>query len=205
VGVSPPLRGLRHRFTEEDVVALWKTGRNLMPPQPQLTPEQQRQLLDFLFVKDRPQPPPNPNELPRFSFGGYVKVLDHENYPGCKPPWGTLNCIDLDSGKIAWTVPLGEYAELTAKGMPKTGTENFGGAMVTAGGLVFASGTRDKRIRAFDAETGAELWSAELPLHGTTMPASYEVNGKQYVVLPATGGGKLGGESGDAWVAFTLP
>ena len=104
-------------------------------------------------------------------------MSDPEGYPGCNPPWGTLNCLDLNTGKLVWKVPLGEYPELTAKGVPKTGTENFGGAMVTAGGLVFCSGTRDNKIRAFDAETGAELWSAVLPLHGTAPPASYEAGG----------------------------
>ena len=156
-------------------------------------------------MRDRPQPPDDPNAPPRYSFGGYLKLLDPEGYPGCKPPWGTLTCLDLDRGKIAWQVPLGEYPELTARGMPKTGTENFGGAMVTAGGLVFCSGTRDNKIRAFDADSGVELWSAGLPLHGTAPPASYEVNGRQFIVLPATGGGKLGGPTGDAWVAFALP
>jgi quinoprotein glucose dehydrogenase len=114
-------------------------------------------------------------------------------------------CIDLNTGKKAWSVPFGEYPELTRQGIPVTGQENFGGAMVTASGLVFASGTWDKRIRAFDADTGKELWSYALPFLGTAPPASYEVGGRQYIVLPATGGGKLGGESGDAWVAFALP
>lgn len=205
VGVAPPLRGLRHRLSEEQVKEILHHGRNLMPPPPPLTAEQETQLLDFLFVRDRPQPPEDPRAPPRYSFGGYVKVLDPEGYPGCKPPWGTLTCLDLDRGKIAWQVPLGEYPELTAKGVAKTGTENFGGAMVTAGGLVFASGTRDNQIRAFDADSGTELWSAPLPLHATAPPASYEAQGRQFVVVPATGGGKLGGPTGDAWVAFALP
>ena len=205
VGTAPPLRGLRHRLKDEDVRALWKTGRNLMPPQPQLTEEQQRALLDFLFVRDRPQPPPDPNAPPRYAFGGYIRIMDSEQYPGCKPPWGTLNCLDLNSGKLMWKVPLGDYDVLNKAGIPKTGTENFGGAMVTAGGLVFCSGTRDNKIRAFDSDNGAELWSAPLPLHGTAPPATYEADGRQFIVLPATGGGKLGGPSGDAWVAFALP
>jgi quinoprotein glucose dehydrogenase len=102
-------------------------------------------------------------------------------------------------------VPLGEYPGLAAKGVPKTGQENFAGCMVTAGGVVIASGTRDKKIRAFDADNGVELWSYQLPLHATAPPASYEVNGRQFIVVPVTGGGKLGGPTGDSWMAFALP
>ncbi len=205
IGVAPPLRGLRHRMKDAEVSALLKTGRNLMPPAPPMTAEQEKQLLDFLFVRDRPQPPEDSNAAPRYSFGGYRKLLDQEDFPGCLPPWGSLNCLDLNTGKLLWKVPLGEYDALTKQGVPKTGTENFGGAIVTGGGLVFASGTRDNKIRAFDSETGAELWSARLPLHGTTAPSTYEVNGRQFLVIPATGGGKLGGLTGDSYVAFALP
>ena len=162
-------------------------------------------MLGFIFLRDRTQPPSDAKpSRPAYTYNGYPKLLDHENYPGNKPPWGTLNCIDLNTGKLRWKVPLGEYPELTAQGIPRTGTENFGGAMVTAGGLVFCSGTRDNLIRAFDAKTGEELWSHKLPLHGTAPPATYWVNGRQFVVIAATGGGKLGGPAGDSWVAFAL-
>jgi glucose dehydrogenase/sugar phosphate isomerase/epimerase len=206
IGTAPPLRGLRHRLKDSDVLALFKTGRNLMPVPPPMTDVEQTALLDFLFLRDRSQPPSTAKRArPAYTSNGYPKLLDHENYPGNKPPWGTLNCIDLNTGMLRWKVPLGEYPELTAQGVPKTGTENFGGAMVTAGGLVFCSGTRDNMIRAFDSATGAELWSNKLPLHGTAPPATYTVNGRQYIVIAATGGGKLGGPTGDSWVAFALP
>jgi quinoprotein glucose dehydrogenase len=104
-----------------------------------------------------------------------------------------------------WRVPLGEYDELSAQGVPKTGTENFGGPTVTAGGLVFCAGTRDSRIRAFDKDTGEELWSAQLPWVGSAPPSVYEVNGREFVVLAASGGGKLATPTGDAYVAFALP
>ena len=121
-----------------------------------------------------------------------------------KPPWGTQNAIDLDKGEIAWTVPLGEFAELTKRGIPRTGTENYGGPIVTAGGLVFIGATKDEKFRAFDKKTGKVLWETSLPAGGYASPATYEVNGKQYVVI-AAGGGKMGTRSGDAYIAFALP
>ncbi len=208
LGVAPPLRGLRHRLDDAAVRALWKTGRNIMPPlPPTVTAEQSQALLDFLMGRDRGKAPAaeDPAALPRYSFNGYRRLVDQEAYPGTKPPYGTLACIDLNSGRKLWQVPLGEFAELTKAGVPKTGTENFGGPAVTAGGLVFCSGTKDNRIRAFDSDSGAELWSAELPFHGSTMPTIYEAGGREFVVIPATGGGKIGGAEGDAWVAFALP
>ncbi len=205
-GMAPPLRGLRHRMKEDDVVALLKTGRNSMPAAPEMSATDQKALLDFLFLRDRELPDVTGKEArPRYSHNGYPKLLDHEEYPGCKPPWGTLNCIDLNTGRLLWKVPLGEYAELTRQGIPKTGTENFGGAIVTAGGLVFCAGARDEKIRAFDADSGAELWEAKLPWGGYAPPATYEVDGRQFVVIAATGGGKLGTPTGDAWIAFALP
>ncbi len=207
IGGAPPLRGLRHRLKDADVLALLQTGRNLMPPAPPLTDQDQKALLDFLFLRDHPDWKPGEAKPPRpaYAMNGYPKLLDHEGYPGCTPPWGTLNCLDLNTGKLRWQVPLGEHPELTAQGVPKTGTENFGGAIVTAGGLVFCSGTRDGLLRAFDSETGAELWSHTLPWRGSAPPATYSIGGRQFVVIPATGGGKLGPPTGDAWVAFALP
>ncbi|MFA6544409.1 MAG: PQQ-binding-like beta-propeller repeat protein, partial [Limisphaerales bacterium] len=207
IGVAPPLRGLRHRLKDADVVALLKTGRGLMPVAPPMSDADQQALLDFLFLRDRPAPkgPPVKPERPQFVQTGWNRFLDAEGYPACKPPWGTLNCIDLNSGRLLWKVPLGEHDELKKQGVPKTGTENFGGALVTAGGLVFAGGTRDEKLRAFDADTGEELWSVKLPWGASAPPAVYEVNGRQHVVIAATGGGKLGLPMGDAYVAFALP
>ena len=207
IGHAPPLRGMRHNLTDDQVREIWKTGRGSMPPQVALAAEQQPALLDFLMCRDRGPAAATKQQggAVKYSFSGYHKLRDHENYPGIKPPWGTLACIDLNSGRKLWQVPFGEYPELTKLGLPRTGTENFGGATVTAGNVVFASGTRDGRIYAFDATTGVELWNAELPFIGSTSPMTYDVAGRQYVVIPATGGGKLGAPPGDAWVAFALP
>ena len=210
VGVAPPLIGLRSRSNDDAVLALMKTGKGAMPPSPPLAPAEQKALLDFLFRRDQPPPSASaaqdPNR-PLYVFDGFQFLVDHEGYPGIKPPWGLLNCYDLSTGKILWRVPLGELEELTKKGVPITGSQNLGGASVTAGGLVFVAGTEDEKLRAFDADTGQELWSAKLPFAGTAAPAIYEAGGRQFVVITATGGGRVGGKSGagDAYVAFALP
>jgi quinoprotein glucose dehydrogenase len=140
-----------------------------------------------------------------FESAGYHRFLDHEGYPAVKPPWGLLNAIDLSTGEFAWRVPLGEHAELTARGVPRTGTETFGGSIVTAGGIVFIAGTKDERIHAFDKRTGELLWEHPLPAGGYATPSTYMTNGRQYVVIAAGGAGKLGTRAGDAFVAFSLP
>jgi quinoprotein glucose dehydrogenase len=206
ISVAPPLRGLRQRLTDEAVIQQIRNGKNGMPAHPNLTEAEVKQLLDYLMLRDRPLPPQGPRpERPAYNSSGYPKFYDYEGYPANKPPWGTLNCVDLNTGKLLWKVPLGEYPALTAQGMPKTGTENYGGPIVTAGGLVFCSGTRDHKIRAFDKDTGAELWSAVLPYVGNAPPASCLVNGRQMIIVAATGGNKLGTPYGDAYVAFALP
>ena len=205
IGNAPPLRGVRHRMNEDDIRLQLKNGKGSMPPMPQLTGQQVKDVIDFVLCRDRPIPPVDPNAPPKWTFGGWNRLQDPQGYPGCTPPWGTLTCLDLNTGKIAWKVPFGEYPELAAKGVPKTGQENFGGSMLTSTGVVIAGGTRDKKLRAFDADNGAELWSYQLPLHSTAPPASYEADGRQFIVVPITGGGKLGGETGDTWMAFALP
>jgi quinoprotein glucose dehydrogenase len=207
IGTAPALRGLRHRLTDEAVTNQVRTGKYAMPaiPEAQLGEADLKALVDYLMLRDRPLPATNaPTERPVYSFTGYPRFFDQEGYPANKPPWGTLNCLDLNTGRLLWKVPLGEHPELTAQGVPKTGTENYGGAIVTAGGLVFCAGTRDRKIRAFDKDTGAELWSADLPWVGNAPPATYQIDGRQFIVIAATGS-KLERQLGDAYVAFALP
>lgn len=212
IGIAPPLVGLKTRMNDEEVLTAIGKGKGAMPPNLLLNDDERKELLDFLFRRN--QPPVRgggrvtaDNTGPaRYAFDGFNFLVDHEGYPGIKPPWGLLNCYDLSTGKALWRVPLGELEALTKLGVPKTGSQNLGGASVTAGGLVFVAGTEDEKLRAFDADTGEELWSAKLPFAGTAAPAIYEVNGRQFVVITATGGGRVGGKSGpgDAYVAFAL-
>ncbi len=148
---------------------------------------------------------PTPDKPWPFRISGYDRFVDHEGYPAVKPPWGTLAAIDLNRGEIRWQTPLGEFAELTKRGIAPTGTESLGGAVVTAGGLVFVGGSKDEKFRAFDKATGKTLWEHQLPAGGYATPCVYAVNGKQFVVIAAGGGGKLATKSGDAFVAFTMP
>lgn len=143
------------------------------------------------------------SEIP-YATTGYNRFLDPDGYPAVRPPWGTLNAIDLNTGEYLWRRPLGELPELTAAGLPPTGTENYGGPLVTAGGLIFIGATKDEKFRAFDKTNGELLWEAALPAGGYAVPATYSIAGRQFVVI-ACGGGKMGTKSGDAYVAYALP
>jgi quinoprotein glucose dehydrogenase len=140
-----------------------------------------------------------------YNVTGHQPVKDNEGFPIATPPWGTLSAIDLNQGVITWQVPFGTYPELEGTTSLPTGTFNMGGPVVTAGGLVFLGGSMDEKFRAFDKETGEVLWEAKLPAGGYATPATYSIDGKQYVVIGAGGGGKPGTRTGDAYVAFALP
>ncbi|MDT0651345.1 c-type cytochrome [Autumnicola edwardsiae] len=144
------------------------------------------------------------NDQIPYQISGYNKFLDADGYPAVRPPWGTLNAINLNTGEYLWQVTYGEYEELTKKGIPQTGAESYGGPIVTASGLLFIAGTKDAKFRAYNKKTGELLWETELPSAAFSTPSTYEVNGRQYIVL-ACGGTKLGAPGGDSYVAFALP
>jgi glucose dehydrogenase len=202
----PSLEGLAARRGDEEIKNLVYRGSGRMPGFPQLTDDDIWALVAYMktgVARDLAHDPEAPSLAYRFT--GYRKFLDPDGYPAVKPPWGTLTAIDLNTGAHAWQVPLGFYPALAAQGRADTGSENYGGPVVTAGGLVFIGATSfDKRFRAFDKTTGALLWEATLPFSGTGTPATYEVAGRQFVVTPA-GGGKDGGRTGGLYVAFALP
>ncbi len=217
----PSLVNIGKKYKDEQLSQIIANGRNMMPSFKQIAPEDKKALLAFLLklpdaksAKTLAKEPTTDrtaasktekkmvDEIP-YTMTGYNRFLDKDGYPGIKPPWGTLNAVDLTSGKLLWKVPLGEYPELKARGIPTTGTELYGGPLVTKGGLVFVAATKDEKIRAFDKRTGKVAWEAKLPAAGYATPATYAIDGKQYVVI-ACGGGKIGSKSGDEYVCFGL-
>lgn len=202
----PPLDRIDRKMTRNQVRSVTNSGAGIMPGFGHLSELETTALVDFLFGADGQRSLNRPTPLPEipYSHTGYNRFLDEDGYPAVRPPWGTLNAINLNSGEIDWTVPLGEVPELTERGIPPTGTENYGGPVVTAGGLVFIGASKDERFRAFDKDTGEVLWETELPAGGYATPCTYMIDGKQFVVI-AAGGGKMGTKSGDTYVAFALP
>lgn len=204
-GSYPGLSGIAQRLSAEQLHTLLQNGQGRMPSFSHLSVNEKKLLTGFLFDKISDETiiaEEKPLIIP-YQHTGYNRWYDRNGYPVSMPPWGTLTAIDLNTGQHKWQVPLGEYAALTKEGIPPTGTDNYGGPLVTAGGLVFIAATRDEKFRAFDKETGKLLWESDLPAAGYATPSTYAVNGKQYVVI-ACGGGKLNTRSGDQYVAFAL-
>jgi membrane-bound PQQ-dependent dehydrogenase (glucose/quinate/shikimate family) len=154
-----------------------------------------------------PQAPDSPERFRRNAKGGeYARFWDEREWPCQKPPWGTLNAVDVNKGEIAWTVPLGLVNELQTLKTP-TGTPNLGGSIVTAGRIVFIGAASDSRFRAFDAQTGEQLWVTDLEASAHATPITYlgKKTRKQFVVIAAGGGGYFRGKVSDTVAAFALP
>ena len=207
----PSLTEIRGKRTEQQVVAMIRQGGGRMAGFPGLSAADATALAQYVLTGDNKElassgPVTDPRINQAYRFSGYHKWLDPDGYPATAPPWGTLNAINLNTGEYAWKIPLGEYPELAAKGMKDTGSENYGGPIVTAGGLVFIGATNfDRKFHAFDKRTGKLLWETTLPMAGNATPITYEVGGRQYVVIYATGGkGGRGAPSGGVYVAFAL-
>ena len=223
----PALLHIDKKYNENQLSRIIENGKNMMPSFKQIPENEKEALITFLLHAGSAKPASGPrsaaktkepgngqaanpvtkknilDEVP-YAMTGYNRFLDKNGYPGIQPPWGTLNAVDLNTGKLLWKVPLGEFEELTKKGIPPTGTQVYGGPVVTKGGLIFVASTQDEKIRAFDKKTGKQLWEARLPAAGYATPTIYRIDGRQYVVI-ACGGGKIGSKSGDQYVAFALP
>ncbi len=210
-GNNPSIADAGKKYNEEQLTGLLTTGRRMMPAFKQLTPSEKQALASFILdLKNKQQEkfipaakPENPWFSMPYTATGYNKFLTKEGYPAVAPPWGSLTAINLNTGAVIWKDTLGDYPEFKARGI-HTGTENYGGSVVTAGGLLFIAATRDAMFRAFNKRTGVLLWETRLSAAGFATPSVYEVNGRQYIVI-ACGGGKLRQPSGDAYMAFALP
>jgi len=206
-GGIPSLVDVGKRMSREEVFNQITTGKKMMPGFTTLSKADKDAIVGHLFgdgaVAGASAPADAPPRIP-YRFNGYNRWVDNRGYPAISPPWGSLSAIDLNTGEYLWKVTLGEFKELTAKGIPPTGAENYGGPVATAGNLLFIGATKDGMFRAFDKRTGRVLWQAALPASAFATPSTYMVNGRQYVVI-ACGGAKVGTAPGDSYVAFALP
>ena len=210
-GNFPALTDVNKKYNEEQFDQLLTTGRRMMPAFAQLSGNEKKALASFILdikskQKEKFIAPPkveDPYHKMPYTSTGYNKFLTKEGYPAIMPPWGTLNAIDLNTGELVWKDTLGDYPDLKTRGI-HSGSENYGGPAVTAGGLLFIAATSDSKMRAFNKRTGQLLWEVSLPACGFATPSVYAVDGRQYVVI-ACGGGKLKKPVGDAYVAFALP
>jgi glucose dehydrogenase len=204
----PALLGVYSRMTKEQTLQLIHEGKGRMPGFTTLKGDELEALMKYLGVGVAPAAAPveEGGGMMPYQFTGYRKFLDQDGYPAVSPPWGTLSAVDLNTGKYLWKIPFGEYPELAARGMTGTGTENYGGPIVTAGGVVLIGATIfDKKMHAYDSRTGKLLWETVLPYAGVATPATYMVDGKQYVVIATGGGRDPKAPSGGEYVAFALP
>ena len=213
-GQFPPLLQIEQRLKPDEAKNVIEKGRGLMASFNRLPAEQKNAIISYLYntnggrkfvAKQRDSVIEGSDNRVRYGLKGYMQLLDQNGYPGTKPPWGTLNAVDLNTGNMLWKKPLGEYPALVKKGITNTGTQLFGGGIVTAGGLIFIGASQDEKFRAIDKTTGKTLWEYQLPAGGYATPATYEVDGKQYVVIAAGGGGRQRTKAGDYYIAFALP
>lgn len=209
----PSLHGVNSRYLDSRLIGYFiRQGSGRMPGFPQLSPTDANSIVQYLVEADSNQSSqrevqarPSTAASPGYTMNGYNSFVDHEGYPASAPPWGTLSAIDLNTGEYLWQTPLGEYPALAAAGLGNTGTQNYGGPIVTAGGIVIIGATiYDRKIRAFNSTSGEVLWQADLPFAGVATPITYMADGRQYIVIATSGARDRAGPQGSAYIAFAF-
>ncbi|MGW9684295.1 outer membrane protein assembly factor BamB family protein [Flagellimonas sp. 2504JD1-5] len=201
----PNLQNLKEKFSIDSISSIIENGKGAMPGMPNLSDNEVKGIANFLLGIEEAtdhRAEKTDVEVP-YSVAGFGRFKDDRGFPVVKPPWGTLNAIDLNTGEYLWKVPLGHEDALKDPKIPISGTENYGGPVITEGGILFIAATKDEKIRAFHMKTGELLWEDKLPAGGYATPATYTVDGKQYLVI-SCGGGKMGTPSGDEYRAYVL-
>ena len=204
----PSLIGIGERMTWDRFAEVVRKGGGRMPAFPHYDEKPMRALRTYV-VKGEDTPAGEPDASPgnqAYRFTGYRRWVDPQGFPAVGTPWGTLNAIHVASGKLVWRIPFGEFPELAAQGMANTGSENYGGPLVTDGGLLFIGASiHDRKLRAFDKSTGKRLWETALPYSADATPITYRIDGRQYVAIFASGGKERGGSPGGVYLAWALP
>ncbi|NDV41838.1 PQQ-binding-like beta-propeller repeat protein [Flagellimonas sediminis] len=201
----PELQNVKLRLQPDSIKTIIQKGRGAMPGMPNLSEDEVDALTEFLTgmegAKDH-RVEKIKIDVP-YSVASFARFKDDRGYPVVKPPWGTLNAIDLNTGEYVWKIPLGHEESLNDPNVPVSGLENYGGPVITKGGVLFIAATKDEKIRAFNMKTGEKMWEDQLPAGGYATPITYQVDGKQYIVI-SCGGGKMGTASGDEYRAYAL-
>jgi quinoprotein glucose dehydrogenase len=207
----PSLMNLKDKYRPDQTAKIITDGKGMMPAFRSISEADQKSLLSFLYgekeivAKQEAGIKTKKSDAAKreYKISGFTKFLDADGHPAISPPWGTLNAIDMNTGKYVWKKVFGETPELAARGIPQTGSESYGGPVITKSGLLFIAGTKDATFRVYRMSDGELLLQKKLPAAAFATPATYSVNGKQYFVI-ACGGTKLGVPKGDSYVAFAL-
>lgn len=203
-GENPSIIGMNKKYNYDELRSVIYNGKGFMPGYSFLDDSSLQVLTNYILeLKDGDKTNLSlMGDEVFYTSTGYNKFLTSNGYPAIKPPWGSLNAINLNTGDIDWSIPLGQ-TEIGKLNNVTTGTENYGGPLLTESGIIFIAATSDKKIRAFDSENGRLIWERDLPYAGFATPSYYVIDGIPYLSI-ASGGGKLGTKSGDRYVVFSL-